>query len=127
MSGVIEVEILHVAHSVLELNKREVVFRYENAFRNTVETIGLKYDLSKDDDRLQFQQIAWLTDVMLYEEELRGKTLRAIIEYSNNEIKALGHRHNDCFFIVNGDNEVMSCKKCLQQLECCVDQPTKDK
>lgn len=117
MLKTVRIQVLQLAHSIFETNLREIIFEVtseDSSFQST----GLKYDLSKKEDLERFQKMAWLADVRYYEEEIIGKTLRAIISIKNGKakIKALGHRKQDCFIIINGNNEVMTHQKALSKL-----------
>lgn len=117
MLKTVRIQVLQLAHSIFEKNLREIIFEVtseDSSFQST----GLKYDLSKKEDLERFQKMAWLADVRYYEEEIIGKTLRAIISIKNGKakIKALGHRKQDCFIIINGNNEVMTHQKALSKL-----------
>ena len=117
MLKTVRIQVLQLAHSIFETNLREIIFEVtseDSSFQST----GLKYDLSKKEDLERFQKMAWLADVRYYEEEIIGKTLRAIISIKNGKakIKVLGHRKQDCFIIINGNNEVMTHQKALSKL-----------
>lgn len=107
------ITILHVAHKMYDRNEIEILFEVKG------NTVGLKYNISKAEDEKQFQLIGWLAEVRFYETELIGKTLRALITDTESgiEIKAIGNKLHDSFFIVNGDGELQSEHRCRMELQ----------
>ncbi len=115
------VTIAEVTHYMYNRNIREVLF--EDIQKQGV-FYGIKLDLSNPNDEYEFSLLGNFTNVTIREEELKEKIVKLILSDKEPEndkqpkkILAIGHKRLDSFFILNGNGELQSEKKCRQRLK----------
>lgn len=98
-----------VKHPIENLNLRNVVFE-----RHGMNIGAIKYDVSKERDKKEFQNLCILAGIEFDESELKGTAMRAIL--SEGKIKAIGHRKFDMFILADDGEEIRTEERCKEKL-----------